>query len=99
MPHLIKKSETNKQFSALQANETRFVTANRYGVETRNGHFKTIFKIFAPPNMMTDFRIGAALNNLYFKSTESHKGHSAEMATKMMNRLHVPNLLSTIVEQ
>lgn len=106
MPHLIQKSATNKQFSTLQANETRLVTANRYGVETRNGHFKTIFKIFAKvwpnntlPIMMTDFRIAAALINVYFKSIESHKGHSDEIATKMMNRLHVPNLLSTIVDR
>lgn len=105
VPHLLQKSKTNKQFTTQQANETRFVTANRYAVETRNGHFKSIFKIFAKqwtnntlPNMMTDFRVAAALINVYFKSVESHKGHSAEIAKSMLNRLHRPNHLSRIVD-
>lgn len=34
------------QLPTKEANESRLVTAKRYGVETRNGHIKTIFKIF-----------------------------------------------------
>lgn len=93
-----------KQLSTIQANETRLVTANRYGVETRNGHFKTIFKIFQKewnnktlPHMMTDFRICAALINVYFKTIESNQGMAAGIATQMLNRLQTPNELSTIV--
>lgn len=105
MPHLINKSDNKKQFSTEQANQTRLVTANRYGVETRNGHFKT-FKIFAKEwanntlsVMMTDFRIAAALVNVYFKSIESHESRSAEIATKMLSRLQMPNRLSDIVRK
>lgn len=100
------KSQGNIQFTTQQANESRLVTANRYGVETRNGHFKTIFKIFGNvwtnttlPVMMTDFRIAAALINLYFKSIESFKNQASQIGTKMLNRVHVPNLLSAIVDK
>lgn len=103
-PHFLEKSAANQQFTTQQANETRLVTANRYAVETRNGHFKSIFKIFGKvwtnntlPHLMTDLRVAAALINVYFKTVESHKGHSTEIATKMLNRLHRPNHLSTIV--
>lgn len=98
------KNMPRKQFTTEEANRTRLVTANRYCVETRNGHFRTIFKIFQKewcnvtlPHLMKDISICAALINVYFKSVESNKGRSVEIATLMLNRLHTPNYLSTIV--
>lgn len=89
LPHSILKSQKNQQFTTQQANESRLVTANRYAIETRNGHFKTIFKIFSKEwlnhnltYMMTDFRVAAALINLYFKTVESHKDRAAQIAKK-----------------
>lgn len=106
IPHSILKKETNKRFTTKQANETRLVTANRYVIETRNGHFKTIFKIFSKewininlPYMMTDFRVAAALINFYFKTVESHKDRSTQIATRMLSRLDRPNRLYSIVDK
>lgn len=82
-------------------------SANCYAVETRNGNIKTIFKIFQKewcnitlPHLMTDIRICAALINVYFKTVESNKGIDPEiLATRMLNRLQIPNLLSTIISR
>lgn len=102
MPAFLERSQS--QLTTLEANKSRFVTANRYGVETRNGHVKTIFKIFqkewcntALPHMMTDYRVCAALINAYFKSIESNKGIATEIATQMLHRLETPNRISTII--
>lgn len=104
MPALLQRSQNNQQLSTIEANKSRLVTANRYGVETRNGHIKTIFKIFqkewyniALPHLMSDFRICAALINVYFKSIESNKGYDTEIASRMLARINTPNRLSTII--
>lgn len=96
--------ENQKQLTTMEANQSRLVTANRYGVETRNGHFKTIFKIFQKewnnitlPNLMSDFRVCAALINAYFKSIESKQLEAEEIGRKMLARCKIPNRLSTIV--
>lgn len=46
MPALLQKSESKSQLSTKDANRSRLVTAIRFVVEARNGHLKTIFKIF-----------------------------------------------------
>lgn len=104
IPALLQRSQNKKQLTTQEANRSRFVTANRYGVETRNGHIKTMFKIFQHewnpltlPHLMTDFRICASLINAYSKSIESNKGMVDEIGTRMINRLDMPNQLSTIV--
>lgn len=104
MPCLLQRSKNKHQLSTSEANRSRLVTANRYGVETRNGHVKTIFKIFQKewnpselPHLMADFRICAALINKYFKTIESNKDIAIEIATRMLNRLEKPNKLAEIV--
>lgn len=104
MPALLQRSQNKQQLTTQEANKSRFVTANRYGVKTRNGHIKTIFKIFqrewnpqALPHLMVDFRIGAALINAYFKTIESNKGMATEIGRRMLERFDTPNRLSTIV--
>lgn len=97
-------AQQRKQFTTEEANRTRLVTANRYCVETRNGHLKTIFKIFQKdwnnltlPHLMTDVRICAALINVFFKTVVSNKENSVEIAQLMINRLNTPNYLAEIV--
>lgn len=104
IPDSIQRLQSKTQLLTSEANRTRLVTATRYGVETRNGHIKTIFKIFQKewnpsdlPHLMADFRICAALINRYFKSIESHKGIAVEVATRMLDRLNRPNKLASIV--
>lgn len=97
-------AQNQKQLSTAEANRSRLVTANRYGVETRNGHLKTIFKIFQKewndiilPHLMTDLRVCAALINVYFRKIESNRGMAVEIARQMLNRLNTPNELSKVV--
>ncbi|XP_031622768.1 uncharacterized protein LOC116340428 [Contarinia nasturtii] len=106
MPALLQRSSNKKQLTTSEANRSRFVTANRYGVETRNGHIKTIFKLFqhewnpiAMPHLMTDYRICAALINAYCKSIESNKGMATEIGRRMLDRYETPNELSNIVSK
>lgn len=105
MPALLQRSESRKQLTVAEANRSRFVTVNRYGVETRNKHIKTIFKIFQKEwnprdvndHLMADVRICAALINVYFRLIESNKGMEIEIGTRMIDRLGTPNQLPTIV--
>lgn len=100
----VSMAKNQKQLSTMEANKSRLVTANRYGVETRNGHFKTIFKIFQKewnnitlPHLMADFRICAALINVYFKRIESKQDLAVPIAEQMLERLETPNELAPIV--
>lgn len=104
MPKLVQNSTKKGQLTTLDANETRLVTANRFAVETRNGHLKTIFKIFnmvwgslAIPHLMIDVTICAALINRYYKTFEPNKGIAEEIGIRMLRRVNVENTLSKIV--
>lgn len=104
MPKLVQNSSKKGQLTTLDANETRLVTANRFAVETRNGHLKTIFKIFnmvwgslAIPHLMTDVTICTALINRYHKTFEPNKGIAEEIGTRMLRRVNLENTLSKVV--
>lgn len=104
MPKLVQRSDKKGQLSTKDANETRLVTATRFVVETRNGHFKTIFKIFnmvwsslSLPHLMTDIKICGALINRYYKTFEPNKEIAREIARRMLNRMDRENVLSKIV--
>lgn len=69
------------QLTTEQANQSRLVTKTRFVVETRNGHMKTIFPIFAKrwstlliAQLSTEMRIAAALINKYFQRIVADKG-------------------------
>lgn len=49
MPALVQRSDKKGQLSTTEANQTRLITATRFIVETRNGHMKTIWKIYLQP--------------------------------------------------
>lgn len=46
---------------------------------------------------MTDYRIGAALINKYYRSIISNKNDATEMADRMLAKVNVPNDFATIV--
>src|SRR5437016_1026434 len=70
MPNLLKKNQ--KQFTTLQANQSREVTMVRWIVEAVNGRIKKKFKFFdnvVPatyiPKLNSLFRIGCAIINAF----------------------------------
>lgn len=104
MPSLVQKTENKKQLSTHEANESRLTTATRFIVETRNGHMKTIWKIFdkdwnpqAVPHLMEDFLIGAALINKFRATFEPNQSNAVEIAETMLTRYEVENRLSKVV--
>lgn len=103
MPALIQKSDSKSQLSTFDANRSRLVTSIRFVVETRNGHLKSIFKIFdktwstpALKHLMDDIQICAAIINCYFRKVESNKGIEAEISQRMLRNLDKPNDLARI---
>lgn len=106
MPSLLQQSNNKTQLSTNDANQTRLVTANRFIVETRNGHLKTIFKIFncdknplAIPQLMRDFQICCGLINKYHSTFESNGENALIIAYKMKSRLNMENVLAQIVRK
>lgn len=104
MPEFVKKSEPHQQLSNEQANKSRLVTKTRYVVETRNGHIKTIWPIFATIwpttcllHIYRDLRIAAALINKYADKIVADKGEQEEVANMMLTRAIAPNVLQPIV--
>lgn len=92
------RSSNKSQLSTADANQTRLVTALRFVVEVRNGHMKTVFKIFntvwnslALPHLTTDFQICASLLNFYHGNIESIGQFANEMAALMLSRMDVVN--------
>lgn len=106
MPALLQGSKNNSQLSTAEANQTRLITALRFIVEVRNGHMKTVFKIFntvwnplSIPHLVVDFQICAALLNLYHCNIESNSPFANEMATQMLNRLNTENKVHKIISK
>lgn len=105
MPHLIQKTNKKRQLPTIDANQSRLVTAVRFVVECRNGHLKTIFKIFdstwnsqALPHLKDDIQICSAIINCYFRKIESNQGYADRMSQQMLDKLDKPNELSRITE-
>lgn len=98
MPALVQRSANGAQLSTADANQTRLVTALRFVVEARNGHMKSVFKIFNTvwnslllPHLVEDFQICAALLNRYHISIESNRPYANELSARMLDRLNVDN--------
>lgn len=106
MPGLVQRSETKTQLSTAEANRSRLVTAIRFVIEVRNGHLKTIWKIFnmtwnslALKHLKNDIEICSALINYYFRSIESNRDIADEIIDRMLNRMNLPNGLSKIINR
>lgn len=105
MPTLAQASKQKKnQLSTVDANNTRLVTSTRFIVEVRNGHIKTIYKIFdmvwgslALPHLMLDFEICSALINRYHKTIETNMHLANDVVQRMLDRVDMENFLSKIV--
>lgn len=104
MPSLVQSSEKKGQLSTRNANRSRLITALRFIVETRNGHLKTIFKKFdtvwsayAQVHLSDDVAICAALLNKFYRTFESNKGISEEVANRMLSKLDDENIVGNII--
>lgn len=104
MPALVQSSERKGQLTTENANKSRLVTALRFVVEVRNGHLKSIFKMFdtvwcayAQLYLSDDAEICSALINKYFPVFESNKGISSEVANRMLSKLNEENVVGTII--
>lgn len=104
LPTSLVKPVQGQQLSTKEANESRLVTALRFVVETKNGHLKTIFKIFDKtwnslwlPHLALDIEICCSLMNRFSKSCESNKGMAVEIANRMLRAVDTPNELHPIV--
>ncbi len=106
MPSLQQKStnNNNKQLSALEANQTRFVTKCRWVIEVVNSFLKKSFKALkeVPNNTLThtldDFRIAGALINRFFKSLFSDQDNFIRIVKLMKERVNNENDLKSLVE-
>lgn len=103
----IKKPESldvgERQLSTLKANKSRMVTLCRWVVEVVNGRFKRDFKIFradyfncASRNLMTDFKVAAAILNCFHPLITDHPDAEA-ILTRAQERFHMPNTLADYV--
>lgn len=106
MPALVQHSVRKGQLSTQDANRSRLTTALRFVVEVRNGHLKSIFKMFdttwcayAQKNLSYDVEICSALINKFFKVFESNKGISSEVADRMLSKQNEENIVGKIVTE
>lgn len=106
MPSLVQHSERKGQLCTKEANRSRLVTALRFVVETRNGHLKTIFKIFnknwcayGQVDLSADIEICSALINKYFQTFESNRGFARQVADKMLSKLDDESKVGKIVSK
>lgn len=104
MPSLVQNAVRRGQLSTGDANRSRTVTALRFMVEIRNGHLKTIWKMFnrnwssfAQMYIGTDSEICCALINRYFPTLESNRGIAQEIARLMLGRLDKVNEVGNVV--
>lgn len=106
MPHFIEKSDKSSQLTTLKGNASRMVTACRFVIESRNGHMKTIWKMFNKRlssyemrYFMDDFKIGAALINAYFCKIESNEGKAEKFAQQMKQQMVLENDFGKIINR
>lgn len=106
MPAFTKSKNKNAVLTTTEANESRKVTKQRFPVETRNGHFKSIWKIFSQvwrtedlKHLMDDLRICAAFINHFFARIICNKNNAEEIGSKMLAQMEKPNRLRAIVEK
>lgn len=102
MPSLLERGE--QQLSTEDANASRIVTKNRWIVEARNGHIKSIFKfvkdiiIYAHiPNVRSFLLICAAIINKYHPPILMQEA-TPELAREMLARAQEPNVVQARVE-
>jgi hypothetical protein len=103
MPTCVPPSQ--KQLTVLEANQSRFVTKNRWVIEVINGKLKTLFKqnnkvhqTSELPHVIDDMRVSAAILNKFYGTYSSDKGSELIISTNMKAKLNTPNALESIIE-
>lgn len=104
IPEFIEKGQ-NGQLSTPQANRSRLVTKLRFIVEAANGRMKNKWHIFGKiipsiltPNLMSDYKIGAALLNAFGKPTTCDESDFQVIGSRMMNLVDTRNKLRRIID-
>ncbi|KMQ84797.1 vacuolar protein sorting-associated protein 13c [Lasius niger] len=102
MPAILERGQ--HQFTTEDVNMTRKITKNRWVVEARNGHFRSLFKFFSETIIMPHIRhlhdfylIAAAIINKYHPPLIMEQA-SAEAASEMIERSLMPNVIQARVE-
>lgn len=106
MPALVQSSEKKGQLNTKEANRSRLVTALRFVVKTRNGHLKTIWKMFnktwssySQVHLSEDVEICYALINKFYQTFESNKNNARQVAQRMLSKLEDENIVGNIVSK
>lgn len=101
--HMPPTRARGEQLSTVDANKSRLITMCRWVVETINGRFKKDFKIFrhvyfnvALTNMMTDFKITAALINATHRPYRDN-AHAAQFINIIDENINRENELADYV--
>lgn len=102
MPALLERGQ--RQLTTEDANQSRIVTILRWVVEARQGHFRSIFKIFDHTFEIQNgkhvgdyYRICGAILNRYHPPI-TRRDATVERARQMRARAQVPNVVQARVE-
>lgn len=102
MPALVERGQ--RQLTTVDANNSRIVTKNRWVVEARNGHIRSIFKFLSQTinlqhaqNLNAFYRIAGAIINRYHPVILM-QGADAAQAKEMIRRSMMPNVVQARVE-
>ncbi|XP_024884657.1 uncharacterized protein LOC112462835 [Temnothorax curvispinosus] len=102
MPALLGAGQ--RQLTTEDANASRIVTKSRWIVESRNGHFRSVFKFFAntlclqhAKNLDEFYRIAGAILNRYHPMIHM-EGATAQAAQEILERSRIPNAVQARVE-
>lgn len=103
MPEFIQKGKKG-QLTVLQANRSRLVTKLRFTIEAANGRMKNkwgLFRKIIPSiltkNLMADYRIGAALLNVFGKPILCEKEDYLNIGQQMLASVKTPNKLVRVI--
>lgn len=96
--------EGENQMPTIRANKSRCVTICRWVIEVVNGKFKRDFKLLRQTyfnstckNVMTDFRIAAALINA-FQAPICDRSDVAAILNRIRLRINLPNTIADFIE-
>lgn len=88
----------------MQANKSRLVTKLRFAIETANGRMKNKWSLFQKiipsiltPNLMADYKIGAALFNSFGKPILCEREDFRNIGSRMMRSVQTKNELVRII--
>lgn len=102
MPSSVRPGE--RQLSVEEANDSRLITKTRWIVESRNGHFKSIFKFFAQVisinhalHLRDFYLIGGAIINKY-REPILMNGANIELAELLLQKSTEANNLKIRIE-